>query len=138
MTSLKNENISFLIDENDENDNEENNNQENDNEENEEFIISNILNEEYENEDELDLTHFVINYQINYTVKQLLQICEYYNISKNIKLIKANKDEIITNIVLFETNSENYEIVIKRKQMWYYIEELKNDRFMKKFILLWK
>jgi len=80
----------------------------------------------------------IVNYKINYTVKQLLQICEYYNISKNIKLIKANKDEIITNIVLFETNSENYEIVIKRKQMWYYIEELKNDRFMKKFILLWK
>ncbi len=79
-----------------------------------------------------------VNYKINYTVKQLLVICDYYNISKNIKLIKANKDDIITNLISFENNSDNYNIVNKRKQLWYYMEELKNDKFMKKFILLWK
>jgi hypothetical protein len=79
-----------------------------------------------------------LNYKINYTVKQLLQICDYYNISKNIKVIKANKDDIITNLIGFENNLENYNLVNKRKQMWYYMEELKNDKFMKKFLLLWQ
>jgi hypothetical protein len=79
-----------------------------------------------------------VNYKINYTVKQLLVICDYYNISKNIKLIKANKDDIITNLISFENNSDNYNIVNKRKQLWYYMEELKNDKFMKKFIILWQ
>ena len=134
MTTLKNENISFLIDENDENDNEENNNQENDNNENEEFIISNILNEEYEKEDELDLTHFIINYQINYTVKQLLQICDYYGIAKELRTNKCNKDEIINILVHFENDYNNSEIVFKRQTMWLYINELKNDSHMKKYI----
>jgi predicted DNA-binding protein (UPF0278 family) len=80
----------------------------------------------------------IINYKINFTVKQLMQICEYYGISKNMKSAKANKDEIINNIVLFENNPDNYSIVIKRKLMWYYIEELKSDKFMKKFVLLWQ
>jgi len=79
-----------------------------------------------------------INYKMNYTVKQLLQICDYYNISKTMKIIKANKDDIITNLISFENNPENYEIVNKRKQMWYYMNELKNDKFMKKFFLLWQ
>jgi hypothetical protein len=80
----------------------------------------------------------IVNYKINFTIKQLMQICEYYGISKNMKLAKANKDEIINNIVLFENNPDNYSIVIKRKLMWYYIEELKSDKFMKKFVLLWQ
>ena len=80
----------------------------------------------------------IVNYKINFTVKQLMQICEYYGISKNMKSAKANKEEIINNIVLFENNPDNYSIVIKRKLMWYYIEELKSDKFMKKFVLLWQ
>jgi len=128
MTTLKNENISFLIDENDEND------KNNENNENEEFIISNILNEEDEKEDELDLTHFVINYQINYTVKQLLQICDYYGIAKELRTNKCNKDEIINILVHFENDYNNSEIVFKRQTMWLYINELKNDSHMKKYI----
>ena len=85
-----------------------------------------------------DMYPEIVNYKINFTVKQLMQICEYYGISKNMKSTKATKDEIINNIVLFENNSENYSIVIKRKLMWYYIEELKSDKFMKKFVLLWQ
>jgi hypothetical protein len=85
-----------------------------------------------------DMYPEIVNYKINFTVKQLMQICEYYGISKNMKSAKANKDEIINNIVLFENNLENYSIVIKRKLMWHYIEELKSDKFMKKFVLLWQ
>jgi hypothetical protein len=84
-----------------------------------------------------NLYHEVVNYNINYTVKQLLQICEYYNISKAVKMTKCNKEEIINTIVLFESNQDNYNIVCRRKQLWFYINELKDDKFMKKFIL-WK
>jgi hypothetical protein len=84
-----------------------------------------------------NLFHEVVNYNINYTVKKLLQICEYYNISKAVKMTKCNKEEIINTIVLFENNQDNYNIVCRRKQLWFYINELKDDNFMKKFIL-WK
>lgn len=94
-----------------------------------EIIVKNEIIDEYAEH---------VNYKINYTVKQLLVICDYYNISKNIKLIKANKDDIITNLISFENNPDNYNIVNKRKQLWYYMEELKNDKFMKKFIMLWQ
>ena len=36
----------------------------------------------------------IINYQINYTVKQLILICDYYGISKEIKVTKCNKHDI--------------------------------------------
>lgn len=84
-----------------------------------------------------NLYHEFINYNINYTVKQLLQICEYYNISKAVKMTKCNKEDIINTIVLFESNQDNYNIVCRRKQLWFYINELKDDKFMKQFVL-WK
>jgi hypothetical protein len=82
-----------------------------------------------------NLFHEVVNYNINYTVKQLLQICDYYNILKEVKMTKCNKEEIINTIVLFESNPDNYNISCRRKKCWFYINELKNDRFMKKFVL---
>ena len=50
-------------------------------------------------------------------------------------MTKCNKEEIINTIVLFESNPDNYNISCRRKKCWFYINELKNDRFMKKFIL---
>ena len=82
-----------------------------------------------------NLFHEVVNYNINYTVKQLLQICDYYNILKEVKMTKCNKEEIINTIVLFESSPDNYNISCRRKQCWFYINELKNDKFMKKFVL---
>jgi hypothetical protein len=75
----------------------------------------------------------VINYELNYTAKQLNQICDYYGI----KLAKRNskKAEIISFLVTFETTQSNYEIVSRRKQLWYYVTELKNDKFFKKFVI---
>ena len=102
--------------------------------------LTDILND-INNDDTVDshsndyLFSEVVDYNINYTVKQLIQICEYYNISKEVKMTKCNKEEIINTIVLFENNPINYDIMCRRKQMWFYINELKNDKFMKKFIL---
>jgi hypothetical protein len=71
-------------------------------------------------------------YDLNYTLKQLGTIYEYYNIGKISKLKKA---DIIQAIVVFEHDGENYEIVMRRQQLWHYLEELKADKFMKRFVL---
>ena len=74
------------------------------------------------------------NYDLNFNVKQLMLICEYYNI-KDIRTNKLKKQDIIEQIILFENNPENIEIVTKRKELWYYIDELKNDKMMKRFVI---
>jgi hypothetical protein len=75
----------------------------------------------------------VVNYDLNYTSKQLSQICDYYGIRTNKRVNK--KCEIIQLLVAFETTQTNYEIVARRKQLWNYMSELKNDKFMKKFVI---
>ena len=74
--------------------------------------------EEYDSNDELDLTELlneinktdfidddliipqIINYHENFTVKELLLICEYYGVAKEIKSNKCNKSEIIQFLVI--------------------------------------
>lgn len=75
------------------------------------------------------------DYEMNYNVKQLMLICEYYDILKDVRANKAKKQDIIEQILLFEKNMENVEITMKRKELWYYINELKNDKMMKKFVI---
>lgn len=77
----------------------------------------------------------MINYNENYTLKELLLICKYYGFAKEVKQNKYNKELIIDFLVTFETDINNSDIVFKRQNMWFYINELKNDKFMKKFIL---
>lgn len=77
----------------------------------------------------------IVNYNENYTIKELLLICEYYGFLKEIKSAKCNKAEIIEVIVDFETDPSNEDIVFRRQNMWFYINELKQDKFMKKYIL---
>jgi hypothetical protein len=74
-------------------------------------------------------------YKTNYTVKELLLMCEYYGIAKELKKNKSNKDVIIFDLVSFENNPLNNEIVLRRQGMWYYMSKLKNDNFMKKYII---
>jgi len=77
----------------------------------------------------------MINYHENYTLKGLLLICEYYGFAKELKNNKCNKQQIIDFLVSFESDNNNSDIVCKRQNMWFYINELKNDKFMKKFVL---
>ena len=123
------ENISFFIDE----DNNENNIVS-------DFNINELLNKEYIFKDEDDLCANFIHYDINYKLKQLLQICEYYGIeyygtSKDIRINKCNKSNVINTLIIYESNIENLEKVNKRKCLWHYINELKKDKFMKKYVL---
>ncbi len=76
----------------------------------------------------------IINYNENYTVKELLLICEYYGIAKELKAKKCNKEIIIEFLVDFESKITNTEVVCKRKNLWFYMNELKSDKFMKKYI----
>jgi hypothetical protein len=77
----------------------------------------------------------MINYNENFTVKELLLICEYYGFAKDVKTNKFNKEQIIDFLVSFESDPNNSDIVFKRQNMWFYINEVKNDKFMKKFVL---
>jgi len=76
-----------------------------------------------------------LDYDMNYNVKQLLVICDYYGLLKEVKINKLKKPEIISFLLDFEENIENSLLVYKRKQLWYFMSELKNDKFMKKYIL---
>jgi len=83
---------------------------------------------------ELYVPH-IINYHENFTVKELLLICEYYGIAKELKSKKYNKEQIVYFLVDFESNQNNADIVCKRQNMWFYMNELKHDKFMKKYVL---
>jgi hypothetical protein len=77
----------------------------------------------------------IINYGDNFTLKDIMIICDYYGIAKDIKSNKCNKQQTIEILVQFETCINNFEIVAKRKRLWFYMNELKKDKFIKKYIL---
>ena len=73
-----------------------------------------------------------LNYQDNYTVKMSTKIMDYYGLDNR----KLRKNEMIEMILLFESEICNIEIIHKRKQLWFYVNELKNDSFFKQYILV--
>ena len=122
-----NENVFFSLDESDqsENSNEIPNFLD-------DFDFSNEIND-LNNEGIIEVIS--VDYKINYTVKELLLICEYYGLAKELKIQKCCKDIIILVLVDFESNPLNNTIVLRRQEMWRYINILKNDKFMKKYVL---
>jgi len=96
-------------------------------------------------ESQCDLSYFIkknfyagneeLYYDEEYKVKDLLKICQYYGIAKNIKAAKCKKQDIISTIIYFENSPENYEIVEKRHKMWAYMTELLEDPKMKSYLL---
>ena len=71
-------------------------------------------------------------YDENFTMKELYHIANYYDISKR----KKKKAELIDDIIAFELDDENKEIVETRKRLWFYLNEIKNDNYLSKFIIL--
>ena len=45
------------------------------------------------------------------------------------------KQEIISLIIMFESTTENYDLCNKRRKIWMFMNELKNDKIMNKFII---
>ena len=106
------------------------------NQEKEEINIEEFMAEIENSEltDDLAVTQMV-NYRENFTVKELLLICDYYGFAQELKNNKCNKEQIIEILVSFESDLNNYEVIFKRQNLWFYMSELKNDKFMKKFLL---
>jgi hypothetical protein len=98
-------------------------------------MLNEIYKCDFTNENDDLIIPQIINYRENFTVKELLLICDYYGIAKELKSNKCNKCEIIEFLVIFESNPMNSDIVFKRQNLWFYINELKNDKFMKKYVL---
>lgn len=72
-----------------------------------------------------------LDYDENYIKKDIDFIADYYKISKR----KKRKMELIQDIVLFEINPGNESIVQKRKLMWFYISEIEEDSYLRKFLI---
>ena len=112
------------------------------NKNNEKISYEDILNlvtgleEEQEQDEEFGIvdeyTTLEIDYNMNFTRKELDRIADYYQISKR----KKNKQEMVVHIILFELNVENTYIVYKRKQLWGYIKEIQEDKYLSKFLIL--
>ena len=84
---------------------------------------------EYKTEDTTFESLFY-EYQYNYLKPDLMHVARYYDL----KTRKKTKIDLITDIVEFELNPENIFIVEKRKYLWNYIEELKEDDYLSQFI----
>ena len=122
-----NENVFFSLDESDQSD---------DSNEIPNFLDDfNFTNEVNDLNNEGIIEVMFVDYKLNYTVKELLLICEYYGIAKELKINKCCKDIIIQILVDFENNPLNNTIVLRRQEMWRCINILKNDKFMKKYVL---
>jgi len=78
-----------------------------------------------------DITALELDYDTNYTKKDLVKIAEYYEIV----IRKKNKKDLISEIVIFETSVENSSIVERRKELWFYINEIKEDKYLSKYLI---
>lgn len=91
------------------------------------FVISEATSEE---PNQIYLAH---QYDASYSAKDLLKICEFYGFHKECK--KYKKMELIYAILLYESDPINAQLVEKRKAFWEFMELLKQDKFMKRFIV---
>ena len=72
-----------------------------------------------------------VNYNENYTLKDLQKIAEYYEISTR----KLSKAELIENIIAYEDNTDNQVKTKQRKKLWHYMKEIKRDKYLKSFLI---
>jgi hypothetical protein len=114
------------------------------------YEIEKMLNDFEEEQFEIELKEYISDidmvtnieienklnkYDKDYTLKDLLKICEYYDIDKEIRNSKCKKRDIISALITFEILPENSEIVKQRHQMWDYISSLTNDTKMRKYVI---
>ena len=72
-----------------------------------------------------------VDYQENYVLADLKKIADYYEIQTR----KLRKDELIQEIVLYESDPTHSALYLKRLQAWYWLKEFKNDPKLKQYIL---
>jgi hypothetical protein len=102
-----------------------------------EAYVDEIVNDDYSeenssrNEDPSRIAAVELDYMTNYNVKMLSHILDYYKLSKR----KLNKTEMVQIIVIFEDDPTNEVIVATRRQLWKYIERLREDEYLSKFVI---
>ena len=74
-------------------------------------------------------------YNEEYGVKDLMKICQYYGIAKNVKASKCKKQDIVSTIIYFESSPKNNDIVESRHKMWACMIELLEDPKMRGYLL---
>ena len=96
--------------------------------------VMDIETDVMENLDDPDMQQFaILTYEYEeYKKKELELIADYYSISKR----KKKKDELIQDIVIFELDPINIEITQRRKTLWFYMEEIKSDNYLRKYLIL--
>ena len=72
-----------------------------------------------------------IEYEECFLKSDLEMIAEYYGIPKK----RKRKAELIQDILLFEYDIRNNDKVQKRKLMFFYLYELNNDKYFKKYLI---
>ena len=83
-----------------------------------EIDINAILRDIEQTELEIDediMVPKIIDYCENFTVKELMQICDYYGFAKELKKNRFNKEQIVDFLVHFELDTANSEITTKRQ-----------------------
>ena len=73
-----------------------------------------------------------MHYSLNYTIKSLRRIAEYYEISCR----KKKKAQLIELIVTFESNEQNATLVLRRRIFWSLIGLIRNDKYLNKYIII--
>ena len=73
----------------------------------------------------------ILDYKTNYLKNDLIKIAEYYDID----IRKKTKHILIEDILSFENNPENCIIVERRQTMWFYLNELMDDNYLRKYII---
>ena len=107
-----------------------------------EICSTEVINELYmsdmivEDNDSSEKAAIELDYQLNTTVPSLNKIMEYYDIPTRENRRELKKNDKVKRIIDFETNDINKEIVKKRKRYWEYVNELKQDDYFKKFIVI--
>ena len=96
--------------------------------------VMDIETDVMENLDDPDMQQIaIVTYEYEeYKKKELELIADYYSISKR----KKKKDELIQDIVIFELDPINIEITQRRKTLWFYMEEIKSDNYLRKYLIL--
>ena len=86
-----------------------------------------------------------LDYSLNYNMKMLTHIGNYYEILKSKHSVmqtktrnnrtKMCKPELIKSIVAFETDATNHSVVYQCKKMLEYIEAIKSDKYFGSFVI---
>ena len=97
----------------------------------EENIVLENHNDNDNDNDNDNIVAKVLDYELNYNYKYIVNIMEYYELKK----CKMNKSEMIKVIVEYENMDKNSLKVEERKRLFDNFIELKHNKFFNKFIL---